>query len=100
MRPTGSNAVNSMASSFFPVRRSIMGVCITPGTAFTRIPCLAYSMQLFLLIRLRHAWRRHMQAVLKTNKSSYRRAVDDGTFTLFKHFRISCCMQSQILSGL
>jgi hypothetical protein len=40
-----------------------------------------------------------MQAVLKTNKSSDRRAVDDGTFALFKQV-ISCCMQSQTLSGL
>jgi hypothetical protein len=35
----------------------------------------------------------------KTNKSSDRRAVD-GTFPVYSISVISCCMQSQILSGL
>jgi hypothetical protein len=46
-----------------------MGVCITPGqTAFTRIPCSAYSNAAVLLIRLRHAWRQRMQAVLQNQQ--------------------------------
>jgi hypothetical protein len=36
-----------------------------------------------------------MQAVLKTNKSSDRRAVDDGTFALFKQeFHVACRAKS------
>jgi hypothetical protein len=56
MRPTGSNAVNCSMASFFSRKAIHHGVCITPGqTAFTRIPCSAYSNAAVLLIRLRHA---------------------------------------------
>jgi hypothetical protein len=64
MRPTGSNAVNCI---FFLFSRKAIhhGVCITPGqTAFTRIPCSAYSNAGFVN-PITPCLRRRMQAVLK-----------------------------------